>query len=154
LDESDKPRTVDDIDRIVSAEISDPVTHPLAHETVIASIIYSPYDLLNPETVCMKNGKCSKNYTFNFSNTITSGDKDGVSKLTYRRRPMQNKIIPRNNGYTTVDNRRVVLHNLYLAEKHNAAHINVEICNQVNSIKYVYKDHDFAHLYMDSNATE
>ena len=106
----------------------------------------------------MKNGKCSKNYTFNFSNTITSGDKDGISKLTYRRRPMQNETILRNNGYTTVDNRRVVLHNLYLAEKHNAAHINVKICNQVNSIKYVYKyvykGHDLAHLYMDSNATE
>ncbi|KAG2189716.1 hypothetical protein INT46_009137 [Mucor plumbeus] len=30
----------------------------------------------------------------------------------------------------------------------------VEICNQVNSIKYVYNGHDRAQVYMDSNATE
>ena len=157
LDESDKPRTVDDIDRIVSAEIPDPVTHPLAHETVTTSMIHGPCGMLNPEAVCMKNGKCSKNYPFNFSDSTTSGDEDGTSRLTYRRRPMQDRIILRNNGNTTVDNRWVVPHNLYLAAKYNA-HTNVEICNQVNSIKYVYKyvykGHDRAQVYMDSNATE
>ena len=34
------------------------------------------------------------------------------------------------------------------------SYISVEICNQVNSIKYVYNGHDRAQVYMDSNATE
>jgi hypothetical protein len=32
FDESDKPRRVDNIDRIVSAENANPLMHPLAHE--------------------------------------------------------------------------------------------------------------------------
>lgn len=70
---------------------------------------------------------------------------------------MQNRTVLRNNSTTTADNRWVVPHSLYLAAKYNA-HINVEICNQVSSIKYVYKyvykGHDCVQAYMGSNATE
>ena len=40
--------------------------------------------------------------------------------------------------YAEIDNRRIVTHNLYLATIYNA-HINVEICNTVTSVKYIYK---------------
>jgi hypothetical protein len=43
----------------------------------------------------------------------------------------------RNNGRIIVDNHWAVPHNLFLVAKFNA-HINVEICNQIDSIKYVY----------------
>ena len=61
----------------------------------------------------------------------------------------------RNSGRTTVDNRWIVPHDLYLTAKYNA-HINVEICNEINSIKYVYKyvykGHDRAQVYMTNTA--
>jgi hypothetical protein len=46
-----------------------------------------------------------------------------------------------------LDNRWVVLHNVYLSTKYNV-HINVEVCNNICLVKYlfkyVYKGHDRA----------
>jgi len=46
-----------------------------------------------------------------------------------------------------LDNRWVVLHNVYLLTKYDA-HINVEVCNNIRAIKYmfkyIYKGHDRA----------
>ncbi len=46
-----------------------------------------------------------------------------------------------------LDNRWVVLHNVYLLTKYNV-HINVEVCNNIRTVKYlfknVYKRHDRA----------
>ncbi|CEP15823.1 hypothetical protein [Parasitella parasitica] len=83
LDEVDKPTSAADVDRIVSAEIPNPETHPLAYETVITTMVHDPCGLLGPEAKCMKNGTCSKNYPFGLSEeTILS---DG-GNITYRRR--------------------------------------------------------------------
>jgi hypothetical protein len=44
-----------------------------------------------------------------------------------------------------LDNRWVVSHNVYLSTKYDA-HINVEVCNNIHAVKYlfkyVYKGHD------------
>ncbi|KAK4509476.1 uncharacterized protein ATC70_007828 [Mucor velutinosus] len=70
---------------------------------------------------------------------------------------MTDRTISRHSGRITIDNRWVVPHNLYLVAKYNA-HINVEICSQVNSVKYiykyVYKGHDRAQVYMGSSAQD
>jgi hypothetical protein len=46
-----------------------------------------------------------------------------------------------------LDNRWVVRHNVYLLTKYDA-HINVEVCNNIRAVKYlfkyVYKGHDRA----------
>jgi len=155
LAEEDKPRTAEQIDRIVSAEIPDPVDYPLAHETVTTSMVHGPCGMLNPEAICMKNGLCPKKYPFNFADRTLLSEESENGKLTYRRRVMPNGLVMRNNGRTTVDNRWIVPHNLYLTAKYNA-HINVEICNEINSIKYVYKyvykGHDRAQVYMTNTA--
>ncbi len=59
-----------------------------------------------------------------------------------------------------LDNRWVVLHNVYLLTKYNA-HINVEVCNNIHVIKYlfkyIYKGHDRATVeisHQSDNATE
>ncbi|CEP13044.1 hypothetical protein [Parasitella parasitica] len=122
----DKPRTPEDIDNIVSAEIPDLTTHPLSYETVSTAMIHGPCGLLNPEAPCVNNGMCSKRYMFAFYEETTLSD-DEV------------------NGITTVDNRWIVPHNLYLMSMFNA-HINIEICNHGNYVKciykYIYKGHD------------
>jgi hypothetical protein len=59
-----------------------------------------------------------------------------------------------------LDNRWVVLHNVYLSTKYNA-HINVEVCNNIRVakylFKYVYKGHDCATIEIScqsDNVTE
>ena len=150
LYEDDKPRTTEQIDNIVSAEIPNPILNPLAHDTITTSMIHGPCGLLNPTAICMKNGRCSKNYPYEFNNATTINEGES-QKIIYRRRVMNDRTTTRSNGRITVDNRWVVPHNLFLAAKFNA-HINVEICNQINSIKYVYKyvfkGHDRAQVYM------
>lgn len=157
LDENDKPRTPEDVDKIVSAEIPDIRTNRLAHETVTKSMIHGPCGLLNPSSPCMKNGKCTKNYPFNFNPVTEIVDLGNCSKLEYRRRVMNERNVMRGSGRITVDNRWVVPHNLYFAAKYNA-HINVEICTQVNSIKYVYKyiykGHDRAQVFLGTTEEE
>ncbi|KAL7317750.1 hypothetical protein PS15m_012312 [Mucor circinelloides] len=113
LDEEDKPRTLEDINRIVSAEIPDPITHPLAYETVTNSMIHGPCGLLNPEAPCMKNDRCTKNYPFNFAKATTlmgEENENNNGKLTYRRRIMIDRIVLRNSGRTTISNRWIVPH--------------------------------------------
>ncbi|CEP09023.1 hypothetical protein, partial, partial [Parasitella parasitica] len=87
LSEDVNPRTSVDIDNIVSAEIPDPATHPLAYETVITAMIHDPCGLLNLEAPCAKNVVCSKRYPFDFNEGTTHGDAEG-EKLTYIRRVM------------------------------------------------------------------
>jgi hypothetical protein len=59
-----------------------------------------------------------------------------------------------------LDNRWVVPHNVYLVTKYEA-HINVEVCNNIRVVKYlfknVYKGHDYATVEISchsNNATE
>jgi hypothetical protein len=59
-----------------------------------------------------------------------------------------------------LDNRWVVLHNVHLSTKYDA-HINVEVCNNIRAVKYlfkyVYKGHDRATIEISrqsNNASE
>ena len=76
LDHPDKPATAEDVDKIVHAVIPDPVTHPLAHNTVTTCMIHGPCGLLNPNSRCMKNGKCTKNYPYAFNDTTVFDPSD------------------------------------------------------------------------------
>ncbi len=62
----------------------------------------------------------------------------------YRRKDRRHTILVHD---VELDNRWVVPHNVYLSTKYNA-HINVEVCNNIHAIKYlfkyVYKGHDRA----------
>lgn len=138
LSEDDKPRNQTDYDRIVSAEIPDPVNFKLAHDTVTTCMIHGPCGIVNPSAPCMKNGRCSKRYPKEFHDETTVLEDSEGGYPVYRRRNMPDRVIFRNGGTVTVDNRFVVPHNLYLCAKYQA-HINVEICTSFNSIKYVYK---------------
>ncbi|GES88499.1 uncharacterized protein LOC112012066 [Rhizophagus clarus] len=138
----DKLRSTDNYDSIVSAEIPNPVTHPLAYETVSKMMMHGPCGVINPAAPCMKDGVCQKHYPKSFHENT---QKDNNGYPTYRRRN-NGCFVEISNGFR-LDNRWVVPHNVDLVTKHNA-HINVEICSSVLSIKYlykyVYKGHDRA----------
>jgi PIF1-like helicase/Helitron helicase-like domain at N-terminus len=142
LASEDKIRSVEKYDSIVSAEIPDSVMYPLAYETVVTTMMHGPCGILNPSAPCMKNGICQKHYPKSFQENTQEND-NGYP--IYRRRENDYFIKTRNG--IKLDNRWVVPHNIGLVTKYNA-HINVEICNSVLAIKYlykyVYKGHDRA----------
>jgi hypothetical protein len=89
----------------------------------------------------MEDGKCIKKYPRKFqSEMVTDVNEYPIYWRKYTRRTVLVHGVE-------LDNRWVVSHNVYLSTKYNA-HINVEVCNNIHVIKYlfkyVYKGHDHA----------
>jgi hypothetical protein len=89
----------------------------------------------------MEEGKCKKQYPCKFQSEIVT-DVNGYP--IYRRRDTGHTVLVHG---IELDNRWVVLHNVYLSTKYDA-HINVEVCNNIRAVKYlfkyIYKGHDRA----------
>jgi hypothetical protein len=132
LHPEDKPKTVEDINSIVCAEIPDPDQQPHLYSIITKCMVHGPCGATRPSARCMKDGKCSKRYPRTFSETTVM---DENNYPVYRRC---------DNGRTYVkdgfeyDNRWVVPYNPYLSGEYNA-HINVEIATSITSVKYLYK---------------
>ena len=135
LQESIKPTQVDSI---ISAEIPN-IEDEQLYNTVKNNMIHGPCGYLNIKSPCMSNGKCSKNFPKNFIEE-TQTDRDGYP--LYRRRQPNNggKIVTKmlHGKEIQIDNRWVVPYCPLLSKIFNA-HINVEMCNSVKSIKYICK---------------
>jgi hypothetical protein len=77
-----KFNTVEQYDRVVSAEIPDPELYPLAYATVTSMMMHGPCGAAHPNAPCMVDGRCTKNYPKSFQSTTTQA-KDGYP--VYRR---------------------------------------------------------------------
>lgn len=127
------------IDTFISAELPDPREDSILFAIVSSNMIHGPCGAFNPQSPCMKDGKCTKRFPKRFLNNTQTGD-DGYP--SYRRRsPVDGgiafeKLIKKNK--TTIDNRWVVPYCPLLCRTFKA-HINVEFCNSVKSIKYICK---------------
>ena len=128
----DKIRTTDDIDEVVSAEIPDQTSMPRLHDAVIRHMIHGPCGVLNPNSACMTDGDCSKEFLKAFAAETALAVKGYPS---YRRR--DNGVRVERSG-KEVDYRWVVPDNPFLLLRYDA-HINVEICTTIKSVKYLYK---------------
>lgn len=132
MSDADKIQGIRDIDRTVCAEIPDPNTHKDLHDLVVRHMIHGPCGARNPNSVCMQNGICTKEYPKDFQEET----RESVNGYPLYRR--------RSNGITAVvrgqdvNNCDVVPYNPYLLAKFNC-HINVEVCTTVKSVKYIYK---------------
>ena len=98
---------------------------------------------------------CSKNFPKKFT-SVTVDRNDGYPE--YMRRDNGRTVrLRRRSGYFTFDNSWVVPYNPWLCLKYNA-HINVEICNSVAAVKYlykyVYKGHDRAMISVEADAAQ
>ncbi|XP_065664855.1 uncharacterized protein LOC136086500 [Hydra vulgaris] len=58
----DKLETAYDINNLIFAETPDPIVNRDLYDVVKTCMIHSPCGILNPNSPCMKDGVCSKNY--------------------------------------------------------------------------------------------
>lgn len=124
-----------EIDSIISAELPSEIDDPELHEIVKKHMTHGPCGRLNESSPCMKSGKCTKRYPKSFVSQ-TQTDTDGYP--TYRRRCPEEGGCTAARGVVRIDNCWVVPHNPVLLRTFNA-HINVELCSSVKSIKYICK---------------
>lgn len=123
---------IEDIDRVICAEIPDKSSNPVLYDIVSNVMVHGPCGLANPSAPCMVKGKCTKKFPKAIS-AATYIKKDGFP--VYRRRNDGNRITK--NGIP-LDNRFIIPYNPHLLLKYEA-HINVEWCNQSRAIKYLFK---------------
>jgi Helitron helicase-like domain at N-terminus len=148
LNQNDKIRGKEMIDKIISAEIPDINTHPRLHRIVERCMLHGPCGLNRLDLACMQNDKrmCDKRFPKAFVSETVDGQ-DGYP--LYRRRSPDQGGKTLQKGNFEYDNRYVVPYNPYLSLKFNA-HINVEICSSMRVVKYlykyVYKGHDRANV--------
>lgn len=144
LSHEDKLRTSEDVDSAVCAEIPDVADKEL-YEIVTTCMLHGPCGDFNKKAPCMGEEKgllkCSKNFPKQYCDA-TDLNQNGYP--SYRRRNDGKTVCVRGSNF---DNRWVVPYNPYLSKKYNA-HINVEVCSSVQSVKYIfkyiYKGHDAA----------
>ncbi|XP_035233478.1 uncharacterized protein LOC118205293 [Stegodyphus dumicola] len=120
----------------------------MLHDIVKSSMIHGPCGELNRNSPCMSDGVCSKG----FPKPFQAETKENVNGYPlYRRRDDGNFIVIKGHA---IDNRWVVPYNPYLTKKYNA-HINVEVCSSIKSVKYlfkyVYKGHDAAKVVLEES---
>ncbi|CAB4491168.1 unnamed protein product [Rhizophagus irregularis] len=149
LSTESKIRSIEEYDLFVSAEIPDYELNPSAYETVTTMMMHGPCGILNTSSPCMKDGKCKKHYPKDFQETT----QEGPNGYPLYRRKNNGCYIEIRNGIQ-LDNRWVVPYNIKLVEKYHA-YINVEICNSLLAIKYlykyIYKGHDRATVTFSQN---
>ncbi|XP_012836449.1 PREDICTED: uncharacterized protein LOC105957075, partial [Erythranthe guttata] len=127
-----KPKCSADIDRMICAEIPDKKTDRKMYNLVEKYMIHGPCGHANLNSPCMKDGVCTKRFPKKFVQR-TEADPDGYP--VYRRRDDGRTVRKKN---TILDNGFVVPYNRVLLSKYRA-HINIELCNQSKSIKYLFK---------------
>lgn len=136
-----KLRNVEDIDNFISAQIPDKDEEPELYEIVSRCMIHGPCGHLNNSSPCMVEGKCSKDFPKRF-NTETVMNRNGYPEYY---RPDNGRTVRKGN--VELDNRSVVPYNPLLCKKYNA-HINLEACVSIKSVKYLYK-----YIYKGHDAT-
>ncbi|CAF3254328.1 unnamed protein product [Rotaria sp. Silwood2] len=133
----------DEIDSVISPELPDRQQDPRLFQVVVKNMIHGPCGSINPGSSCMKDGKCTKRYPRQLIQDTQTGE-DGYP--LYRRRS------PEDGGFKAriktkfgnsiqeieIDNKWVVPY-CPLLSRIFQAHINVEYCNSVKSIKYICK---------------
>ncbi|KAE9107293.1 hypothetical protein PF007_g13094 [Phytophthora fragariae] len=137
LADEDKPRRREIIDKLASAELPDAELNPQLYETIMTSMMHGPCGAANPNSSCMKDGKCTKGYPKPLVE-VTQENVNGFPVYRRRRRPPGVlKFKGREYDDATI-NQWVVPYNPYLSQKYNC-HINVEVCTALTAVKYLYK---------------
>ena len=120
-----------DFDKIILAKLSDKKQNPKLFEIISKHIINGSCVKINSLSLYIVKEEYSKHYPKDFTITTTTNKN---SFPIYKRRDNK-KFIKKRGISINIDNRWVVLYNLYLSQKYNY-HINLEICSSIKSVKY------------------
>lgn len=89
LADADKPKTPEDIDGVICAEVPDQETDNVGYRAVSQFMMHGPCGEANPKCPCMVKGRCTKYYPRAF-NEKTHVGKDGYA--LYRRRDTKRTV--------------------------------------------------------------
>lgn len=131
LHPSSKPRTPDDYDIMVSAEIPNQATNPILHNIVMEHNIHT----CSPSRCLDTNNCCKHRFPKDFCAATEQGED---SYPTYQRRPAK-------DGGNDL-NQNVVPYNPWLTLKYNC-HMNVEIASSVKSKAHIYSRNPFVLMF-------
>lgn len=135
LEDGYKLKTVQQIDSCIRAEIPNKEEFPVLHDRVLKHMIHLPCESEFRKCKKGKAGQCNKRFPKAYQEqTLLNED----SYPLYRRRKQPAVQYSYGRARLTVCNRFVVPFNPYLLMKFNA-HINVEVCNTISAVKYLYK---------------
>ncbi|XP_074351884.1 uncharacterized protein LOC141691036 [Apium graveolens] len=132
LSPESRPNFIEKVDQLVSAEIPDKNSDPIAYEAVKNYMIHGPCGKDLYTSPCMVKGNCMRHFPKRF-NGNTYFDDCGFP--VYRRHNTGGVI---NKKGTNLDNQYVVPYNRDLLLRFQC-HINLEICNSSRSLKYIFK---------------
>lgn len=124
--------TTKQIDRFISAEILDKNEDPELNQIVTDHMMHGPCGPQRPTCPCTIKNKCTKRFPKEFNDSTVIDESDYA---LYKRR----------NDGCKVTKSGTELHNGYIAPynpgllRRYQSHINVEWCNQMRSIKYLFK---------------
>lgn len=94
-------------------------------------MIHGPWGTFNPNSPCMENSNCNKN----FPKTFLPKTRINVDGYPFYKHRKGNSVII---NEIPVDKRWIVPYNPTLLIKYDF-HINIEVCTSIKSVKYVYK---------------
>ena len=132
LKEPYKLNTTDAIDSCIWARWPDPETQPLLFDTVKRCMVHGPCGVVNPNSPCMENGKCTKGYLKPFTE-FTTMDEHGFPVYF---RPNDGRAF--SIGGIQVNNQWIVPFCPFLSALFDC-HINVKCAASLGSFKYLFK---------------
>ena len=139
MHKDDQPKTAEEIDKVICAEIPDKDTDPIMHTLVVKQMIHGPCGERNRFCVCMEdNGKGRKVCIRKFpkkpcGETVVT--KKGY--VEYRRRCLKSYTFGRQQQYQITD-ADCVPYNRYFLRKWGC-HCNVELVEFEGVVKYLFK---------------
>ncbi|XP_043242049.1 uncharacterized protein LOC122391808 [Amphibalanus amphitrite] len=135
----DRPRTGEDVDAVISAELPDPTQSEQArrlHDIVVRSMVHRECGAANPTAACMEGGRCSKGFPKPYA--AATEWRDDHPYPVYRRRAAADGGQETVRDGRTITNQWVVPFCPYLSLRYDA-HVNVEVCCSVQSVKYLFR---------------
>jgi len=136
VEQADKPRTVEQVDSAVSADVPDRERDPELYDLVNSLMTHGPCGALDPTCSCMVGEGAQKHCGKFFPKDRRDSTCLNDNGYPAYKRPCHDPERTVAGGVLT--NQHVVPYNSVLL-KRLRCHLNVEVCTSIRSVKYLYK---------------
>ena len=129
--------TPNHVDNIISAEI--PLPGTALHFIIERCNIHGPCDTTNPQSPCMKSGKCSKKFLKGFQLATTIGEDADPNYRQWSLEDGGQFIITLIRGQEIRMTNENIVPYIPMLSVLMDSHINVEFCASIKAIQYLFK---------------